>query len=970
MSLHSFIISALVLLAPALASAQQYKYETVAGDPMNTRIYTLDNGLKVYLSVNKQKPRIQCNIAVRTGSRNDPHETTGLAHYLEHLMFKGTPTFGTTDYQKEKPYLDAIRDHYEHYRKLTDPAQRKQAYHEIDSLSQLAAKYNIPNEYDKMMASIGSQGSNAYTSNDVTCYVENIPSNEVENWAKVQADRFQHMVIRGFHTELEAVYEEYNIGLSNDGEKEFNAINRFLFPTHPYGTQTTIGTQEHLKNPSIVNIENYFHRYYVPNNVAICMAGDFDPDAVMAIIDKYFGGWKKSDNLSRPEYEAQPDLKAERDTTVVGKEASNILMGWKFDAASSPQADTLDVISELLSNGKAGLFDVDLQQPMKVGEVGAFNYGLNDYSAFFVEGLPKQGQSLKEVKQLILGEMDKLKRGEFSDELLPAIIANKKLAYYRSLDDNRNRASRMVDAFINHEKWERVVNTIARQEKMTKQQIVDFANRHFGNNFACVYKEEGVDTTQKKIDKPQITPIPANREYESDFVKEIKNAKVSPIQPQFLDYKKDLTDTQTSKKLPLLYKQNTENGLFTLRFNYDFGGQDAPLLPYAADYLNYIGTKDKTVSQVKQAFYNLACSYNINIEDIRNTSITLSGLSENMPKAFALLQDLLQNAKADQQSYTEYLNLLDKAQQDTKKNQRANYGALCDYGLYGAYHPSYSTVKLSQLRAMNPQELINRLKDFISMKQTVLYYGPMSEKELDKFLSKNYRTPKQLKPVPQGRKYVEQVAPSQNEIIIAPYDAKNIYMRMIHNENKPWDIKEMPLKEVFNEYFGGGMNSVVFQELRETRGLAYNAYANYNFLPEPGHPEYYFTHIISQNDKMMDCIKVFNQILDTIPQSDKAFEIAKQNITKRLQSQRITKFNVLTNYLYAKQRGVSEPLSKTVYEALPGITLKDIVNFEQQNMAHKTYRYVILGDEKNLDMEALKKIGTIKRVTTEQIFGF
>ena len=291
------MLAALFTSGALCASAKDYHYTTVPGDAMQTRIYTLDNGLKVYMSVNKEKPRLQVNIAVKTGSRNDPAETTGLAHYLEHLMFKGTKKFGTIDAAKEKPYLDEITRRYETYRKLTDPAQRKQAYHEIDSISQLAAKYNIPNEYDKLMSSIGSEGTNAYTSNDVTCYVENIPNNEIENWAKVQSDRFQNMVIRGFHTELEAVYEEKNISMASDATKEFAALWSLLTPTHPYGTQTTIGEQEHLKNPSIINIQNYFHRYYVPNNVAIVMAGDFDPDKTIALIDQYFGSWKKSDNL-------------------------------------------------------------------------------------------------------------------------------------------------------------------------------------------------------------------------------------------------------------------------------------------------------------------------------------------------------------------------------------------------------------------------------------------------------------------------------------------------------------------------------------------------------------------------------------------------------------------------------------------------------------------------------------------------
>ena len=239
MKTKKLLLGALTLMLGMNVQAQNYKYETVDGDMMQTRIYTLKNGLKVYLSVNTEEPRIQTFIAVRTGSKNDPAETTGLAHYLEHLMFKGTDKFGVSDPMKEKPLLDEIEQRYEQYRLLTDADARRQAYHEIDSVSQVAAQYFIPNEYDKLMAAIGAEGTNAYTSNDVTCYTEDIPANEVENWAKIQSDRFQNMVIRGFHTELEAVYEEYNIGIAQDQRKLWESMSKMLFPTHPYGTQTT-----------------------------------------------------------------------------------------------------------------------------------------------------------------------------------------------------------------------------------------------------------------------------------------------------------------------------------------------------------------------------------------------------------------------------------------------------------------------------------------------------------------------------------------------------------------------------------------------------------------------------------------------------------------------------------------------------------------------------------------------------------
>ena len=963
------VLLAAVLMGSINATAKDYHYTTVPGDAMKTRIYTLDNGLKVYMSVNKEKPRLQANIAVKTGSRNDPAETTDLAHYLEHLMFKGTQKFGTTDYAKEKPYLDEITKRYETYRKLTDQTQRKQAYHEIDSISQLAAKYNIPNEYDKLMSSIGSQGTNAYTANDVTCYVENIPNNEIENWAKVQSDRFQTMVIRGFHTELEAVYEEKNISMASDNTKEFAAIWKLLTPTHPYGTQTTIGEQEHLKNPSIINIQNYFHRYYAPNNVAICMAGDFDPDQTIAIIDKYFGSWKKNNNLSRPEFGIQPDITAVKDSSVVGKEAENVMLAWKFKGMNDKENDVLDVISEMLSNGNAGLMDVDLEQQMKLASSGAFIYGLHDYSAFIVAGTPNKEQKLEEVRTLLLQEMDKLRKGEFDDNLLSSVIANKKLNFYKSLDDNDTRASIMVDAFVNDQKWADVATQLERQSKLTKQDIMNFADKYLrADNFVCVYKRMGEDTTLKKIEKPAITPIPANREYESAFVKEIKNAQVPEIQPEFLDFKKDLTVSKTSKKLPLVYKQNTQDDLFDLVFHYEFGDEDDIRYSYAAQYLDYIGTDKKSVSAIKQAFYKLACNYSV-VQSAKTLQISLNGLNENLPAALNLLEEVLQNAKADKTSWNQFVDLIEKTQQDAKATQKTNFSYLWDYSTYGPYNPTLHAIKTADLRKMDPQALINLLGGLNKMEHTVAYYGPYSEKQLNAILAKEHKTAKKLAAVPEGKEYVREEI-KQNEIYIAPYEAKNIYLRSYQNTGKKSDVKDGALIALFNEYYGGGMNSVVFQELRETRGLAYNAGAYYYIPVRKEEKDYFMKHIISQNDKMMDCISVFDDITNNFPQNEASFNLAKQSLKKSLQSRRTTKAGVINAYFNAKLRGIDYDVNKLYYDQLPSLTLQDLTNFEKQNIVGKPYRMVILGDEKNLDMKSLEKIAPIKRLSQEEIFGY
>lgn len=961
-------LGAMLLMTTLTAQAQRYSYESVPGDPMQTRIYTLKNGLKIYLSVNKEKPRIQTYIAVRTGSRNDPKETTGLAHYLEHLMFKGTTHFGTSDAEAERPYLDSIETRFEQYRRITDPKARKQWYHQIDSISQLAARYNIPNEYDKMMTAIGSEGTNAYTSNDVTCYVENIPSNEIDTWAKVQGDRFQNMVIRGFHTELEAVYEEYNISLSSDWRKMYAALFAKLFPMHPYGTQTTLGRGEHLKNPSIVNIKNYFHKYYVPNNVAICMSGDLDPDETVAVIDKYFGSWKPSAHIDVPQYAAQPAITAPIDTTVIGKEAPMFFMGWRAEAANSQQIDTLEVIAQLLSNGRAGLFDLDLSQKMKVQNIGAGVTDMTDYSVFYLYGQSKAGQTLPEVRSLALAEIEKLKKGQFSDDLLPSIINNYKRYYYTQLDNNQFRANQFVDAFINHKDWKREVEKIGRISKLTKADVVSYARKFFGNGFACVYKEQGNDTTIKKVEKPSITPIPTNNDKHSAFLEEIVNTKTTPIQPQFVDYKRDLTKAVTKKGLPVLYKQDTTNDLFTLCFVLPFGDEHDPKLNYAAGYLDYLGTDKLTNEQIKQQFYKLACDYSISERNER-TYITLNGLNSNLPQALALLNDLIGNAKADRQAYDLYVEQILKSRSDNKANQQANFSALRNYATYGTYNPTRNILSEQALKAMNPQELLTMLKSLKNYKMTVLYYGPSSLKAIDQLVTKTVRSPKTFAAVPAQKRYVEQTTP-KNEVVIAPYDAKNIYMVQLHNENQEWSADRAPVIALFNEYFGGSMNAIVFQELREARGLAYSAFARYDEPYRLGDKESFYTYIITQNDKMMDCVHEFDKLLNDMPVRQAGFDLAKQSLMKSLASARTTKYSILTSYLAAQRLGLDCSLNEKIYKALPALQLKDIIDFEKTYIADKPYKYIILGDEKELDMKALEKIAPIKRVTTEEIFGY
>lgn len=591
----NYFLKTLMLIAVATMSLvacnkSPYDYETVENDPMGVKIYTLQNGLKVYMSVNKQSPRIQTYIGVRAGSKNEPEENTGLAHYLEHVMFKGTESFGTQDYAKEKPMLDEIERLYEEHRATTDPAKRKAIYHKIDSISYEASKLAIPNEYDKLMASIGSTGSNAFTSYDVTAYQEDIPSNQIENWAKVQSDRFKHLVIRGFHTELEAVYEEYNGGLTEDWDKLHDTIAATLFPSHTY-KRGVIGKQEHLKSPSITNIKKFFNTYYVPNNMAICVSGDFEPDSMVAIIEKYFGDMKPNENLPKFEYKKDPELKKAVTKSVVSPQEEYVRLAWRFDGVASQQNDTLSLVSDVLYNKTAGILDLNLNLKQKVLTSYAYVDDAADYSTLCVTAYPMPGQSLDELKNIILGEVKKLRKGQFSDNLVKSAINNEKLNEQRGLEKNDSRAMSMLSAFIIGADWKDMVKATERKAKIDKDDIVAFANAHLRtDNYVAIYKRKGTDPSMVPVEKPAITPIVMNRDVTSDFVKQISESVVAPIEPSFVDFSKDITKSETTTKLPIIYVKNNVNKLFTLQYRYDTGLYADPTLNIATDYLSLLGT--------------------------------------------------------------------------------------------------------------------------------------------------------------------------------------------------------------------------------------------------------------------------------------------------------------------------------------------------------------------------------------------
>ena len=950
-----------------LAGCSKYKYETVKGDPTQARIYTLDNGLKVYMIVNKDEPRIDAHVAVKVGSKNDPQETTGLAHYFEHLMFKGTKQLGTQDYAAEEPLLNQIEQLFEVYRKTTDPDERKAIYHQIDSISYEASKIFIPNEYDKAMAAIGGRGTNAYTSNDVTCYTENIPSNQLENWAKIQADRFENVVLRGFHTELETIYEEYNMYAVMDSEKASEALFAALFPKHPYHTPV-IGWGDHLKNPSITNVKKYHDQWYVPNNMAVCLCGDFNPDEAIKVIDQYFGALKPNPNLQKMQFEPEDPITAPVVKDVLGLESPSLLLAWRFPGANSPEARYLELISAILSNGRAGLIDLDVNQQQKTLGMYAFNQSLADYSAFLIEAEPLQGQSLEEVKAIALAEIEKVKSGAFDEELLASILNNKKLQFMRQCENSRFMVRAEVNSFINEIPWKDFVGNIDALAKITKEDIVAFANEHFKDNYVQINKLEKPDPTDTRIAKPSITPIMMNRDVSSQFLKDLQASQVKPIEPVFVDFQKDMSVATAKAGIPVLYKQNVTNGLFELQYLFETGSYADKVMPLAADYLTFLGTDDMTPEEVQKAFYGLACNFSVNCTGER-TYVSLSGLAENMEEAMTLVEKIIAHAKANPEALMMLKANTIYERRNAKLDQRSNSQRMASYALYGAKNPMTNIVPSAELMQLSDETLLEKIHHIFDNEHKVLYYGPLTEAQAVEAVNRIHNVPEKLNPVVKGNPFAY-LPTDGNKVVLAQYDANQLNLQAYFNTGLKFDEKTAPIITLYNEYFGGGMNSIVFQELREARGLAYSARANYSIPTDQEHPSLFTYSIGTQNDKLIDALSAFDEIINNMPVSENAFNIAKESLISNIRTARTTKSRVLNAYLNAQERGIDYDLNKVIYEKVPALTLDDVIKFQQTYVKDKPHTIGILGRKSDMDLKTLSEYGKIQEVKTEEIFGY
>ncbi|MDY5969719.1 MAG: insulinase family protein, partial [Bacteroidales bacterium] len=655
--------------------------------------------------------------------------------------------------------------------------------------------------------------------------------------------------------------------------------------------------------------------------------------------------------------------------TLSGLDPENMMLAFRIDAGNGSRDVMLaNLLTEVLNNGKCGLVDVNLNQAQKCIGAYAGVYALNDYSAFILGGYPMQGQTLEQLKELLLVQVNLVKQGQFDDWMLEAAINNMKLSIMKRAESNNSRASQMAYAFVEHQDWDDVCKEIDVYGKVTKQDIVNFANRIFkDNNYVFIKKLQGQPDPVAKIAKPAITPIEVGRDNESAYLREIKARQVKPIEPVFVDYNRDLQKGKLNNGTEVLYVQNKENKTFNLVYYFEFGSLSNKKYELAANLVDLLSTSKHTPEQLSAEFYRLACNWSYSVSD-ENMRVSVSGLSENMDKAMAIVDEIMSDVQPNDEALKTFVERTIKARSDSKSSQANAYRALNSYAMFGDKSSYLDVLTDAQLRACTSQELVDLIKGLFSYKHRVLYYGPESLAAFQGIANASRLSNGKPKNVPAFQRH--NVLPvKENTVYFMDYDANQTYLFEYFRGNK-YDVKLRPQVNLYNEYFGGSMNAIVFQEMREKRSLAYSAQSYYTH--EGRKDGYYYNQAIiaTQNDKLTDALKAFDGLFEDMPVAQANFELAKNSLISNIRTARTTKFGIINQYLADEEMGYKQPLAKSLYEAYPTMTLQNVIDFNNKYVKGQKKFYMVLGRESDMNFSELGKYGKVVKLKPNQLFAY
>mgnify|MGYP001627285489 CR=1 FL=1 len=916
----------------------------------------LDNGFTILLNEDRTMPGVTGAIAVKAGSKYDPKDATGMGHYLEHMLFKGTEDFGTTNYDAEKSLLEEINRLYDKLGQTKDEKAREAIQKQINEKSVEAAKFAIPNEMDRLLKSIGSQAVNAFTSPESIVYHNSFPSHQIEKWLDLYAHRFEKPVFRLFQSELEVVYEEKNRSADNFGSQLFEQYMANFFRKHPYGTQTTIGTTEHLKNPSLTKMYEYYNTYYVPNNMALILSGNFSTSEILPVIKARFGGWQAKEVPKFPEYKEEPFKGREQFTRRLSPIKIGI-MGFRTVADNHPDKEALEICNYLLSNeGETGLLD-ELRLNKKLQIAQSVNMSMQDHGLGGIFFVPKiVGQSLTSAENEVLGALEKLKQGKFDEQLFIAAKNNLQKNFYRNLENPRQRAFYMVESFILSDDWNNFLQYPQRINSLTIEQVKTVAGKYYGTDYLVMFSKMGLPK-KDKIKKPAFTPVKGNEGEKSVYTQKFESIPAGKPQAAFVDFDKDFQTLSLAHNTPLYITQNPVNDIFTLTINFKANTFSQPYLPVAASYYQSVGTREITSKEFKKKMNALGCNYTFSAEN-DEFIISLEGIEANYTQALTMLNQLLQSPEEDKSK-------LDILISDEKAGRKLEAGdptsvneLLKEYLIYGESSTYLTRPGLKEMSKLSIAEIIKVMEDARSTRAEVHYVGTKNAAELQSIFSNTaiWRAPVKQDAAPAytyRKTYDKPVIYFLNR-----KDARQSHLNFYAN-GKPMEQRMFSSSKAFNSYFGGDMSSLVFQEIREFRSLAYAARFAVT-LPRYTAENYILSGYIGcQGDKTKDALVAMVDLIKRMPEKQDRLDGIKSGLKDVAYASRPGFRSLSSTVSKWKDFGFSQDPFQMFIPYYEQLSFDDITKFYRENVLALPVSIAIVGNKKDIDLKALEAYGTV-----------
>lgn len=925
---------------------------------------TLSNGMNVVLCEDHSQPLIYGAVCVHVGSKNEPLDNTGLAHYFEHIMFKGTDKIGTLDWNSEKVYLDSISLLYDQLHEMTDPDQRNSILLHINRLSNKSAEYSIPNEVDVILEKMGGKGINAFTSYDVTCYHNYFPSNQLEKWLMVYAERFRNPVFRLFQSELETVYEEYNRKEDNFYKSFIDEAFQLAYGSHPYGRRV-IGLPEHLKNPQPSAMQKFFNTYYHPANMTLILVGDLDASTIKPLLDKTIGNFHNEGpgvnpilavSTQRMDTKTNIQLTPFCNHQIITINKTPYRAGVIFfqtQGALSPNDLYLDIIRDLLNNNsETGLLD-KLINDKKILYASAENGSLLENGMFVVTYTPNiLIQSHRNAESLLMAAIDSLKRGHFDDDLLEAVKINYLKKYLTNMESMEGKYNTILKMVRNQQSPASYYEKEQLIRALSKEDIMKVAQDIFGDNCLLIRSNMG-SPKHNKMTKPNWQPIAAhNTDAQSEFAKNIEDISTQEIQPQIIDFQTDVVEVAINDHYKLYASPNPYNDIFTLDIVYYYGQCETPNLSAAIDYISQQGSQNQPFSDFQLELQKLGATLDIKCDD-ENTTISISGFDKNMKE---ILQFCFAKLKTPENNEKILKNLITKAKSDywfSKNHPIAWFNALYNYATYKERSP-FLMPYLFVVQNSSGNELLDVFNQTFDHEGHLTYVGNIPVQELVVLLKDVYGFNNNAKKGNHSIRKIEQY--DKPTIYIASnhkFLQSNIYFLMNGNDLK--DEMSMMKCYTFNEYLNGGMDGVIFQEIRELRSFGYSTTAGYSYDVFHRIPGYTYGYLGTQSDKTVEGVEAMGELLMEFPERPEKFDATKTAAIRKLESSYIS-FRSIPEYVQLwKQRGyISTPIIQRL-QLLRNMTYEDMKDFHTQNIANHPMVIAILGNKHRYNLKELSR---------------